>query len=307
VSSGGDDVKDSPTEQRNPRSIGIDEKTTEEVLKVISYEDQLVPTAVAGEIPRIAEAVEAIISAIRGGGRILFAGAGTSGRLGVIEAAEMPPTFGVPPDVFQAVIAGGPEALFRSMEGVEDDEEAGVRVLDERRFGRGDILVALSSSGSTPFVIGALRRAKERGAITVAVTCNPISPAGELAEIAITPEVGAEVVTGSTRMKAGTAQKLVLNMLTTTAMIRLGRVYDGYMIGVQPTSRKLRGRARQIVAAITGVGSEEAEEALERANGDVSVAILLSKTNATPEEARRTLHQAGGSLRRALEALRWAR
>ena len=300
-------MKDSPTEQRNPRSMGIDEKTAEEVLRIISYEDQLVPTAVASEIPRIAEAVEAIVSAIRGGGRVLFAGAGTSGRLGVIEATEMPPTFGVPPDVFQAVIAGGPDALFQSMKGAEDDEEAGVRALDERRFGRSDILVALSSSGSTPFVIGALRRAKERGAITVAVTCNPMSPAGELAEIAITPEVGAEVVAGSTRMKAGTAQKLVLNMLTTTAMIRLGRVYDGYMIGVQPTSRKLKSRAKQIVAAITGVGSEEAEEALERAEDNVSVAILLLKTNATPEEARHTLHQAGGYLRQALEAMRWVR
>jgi len=300
-------VEDSPTEKRNPMSIGIDEKDTEEVLRIISHEDQLVPAAVAREIPSIAEAVKAIASTIRDGGHVLFIGAGTSGRLGVVEAAEMPPTFGVPPDAFQAVIAGGPEALFRSVEGAEDDDAAGGRVLDERCLGRGDILVALSSSGSTPFVLGALRRAKERGTMTVAVICNPVSPMAELADIAITPEVGAEVVAGSTRMKAGTAQKLVLNMLTTTVMIRLGKVHDGYMIGVKPTNRKLRNRARRIVAAIAGLGAGEAEEALERAEGDVRIAILMTKTGATQEEARSTLHRAGGSLRRALESSRCPR
>jgi len=297
-------VKGSPTELRNPRAVGIDEKSTEEVLRIISSEDRLVPIAVAAEIPRIAEAAEAVAAVLRGGGRVFFAGAGTSGRLGVMEAAEMAPTFGVPPDTFQAVIAGGPEAVFRSVEEAEDDEAAGGRALDQRGLGRGDILVALSASGRTPFVIGALRRARERGARTVAVTCNPGSPAAELADISIAPEVGAEVVAGSTRMKAGTAQKLVLNMLTTAAMIRLGKVHDGYMVGVQPSNRKLRERARRIVEALAGVGPEEAAEALEHAGGDVRVAVLLAETGAAPAEARRALDRAGGSLRRALEALR---
>ncbi len=297
----------SPTEDRNPRSIGIDEKTVEEILKIINSEDELVPAAVAREIPRITEAAEAVASVIDGDGRVFFAGTGTSGRLGVIEAAEMPPTFGVSTERFQAVIAGGPQAVFQSMEGAEDDENAGGKALDERGFGSGDLLVALSASGSTPFVIGALRRAREKGSRTVAVTCNPNSPAANLADVVITPEVGAEVVAGSTRMKAGTAQKLVLNMLTTAAMIKLGKVYDGYMIDVQPRSRKLRVRARRIVSAIAEVSAEEAEEALDRADGDVKVAVLLAKTCATPEGARRVLYEAGGSLRRALNALRWMR
>lgn len=300
-------MRDLPTEDRNPRSIGIDQKPTEEVLEIINSEDQLIPDAVAREIPRITEAVEAIAAVLRGGGRVLFAGAGTSGRLGVIEAAEIPPTFGMPPEAFQAVIAGGPEAVFRSIEEAEDDDAAGGGMLDELGLSRRDILVALSAAGNTPFVIGALKKAREKGAKTVAVTCNPGSPAAELAEIAIAPEVGAEVVAGSTRMKAGTAQKLVLNMLTTAAMIRLGKVHNGYMVAVKPTSRKLEERARRIVAAVAGVGPEEADEALERAGGDVRAAVLLAETNITPEEAKRILDRAGGSLRRALEALRRSR
>ncbi len=294
----------SPTEQRNPRSIGIDKKAIEEILRIISDEDQQVPTAVTKEIPRIAEAVEVITSAIRKGGRVFFVGAGTSGRLGVLEAAELPPTFGVQHDMFQAVIAGGPEALFRSKEGAEDDEAGGAEMMGEHGIGGADVLVALSSSGSTPFVMGALRKAKNIGATTVAVTCNPVSSVSILADIPITPEVGAEVVAGSTRMKAGTAQKLVLNMLTTTAMIKLGKVYNGYMIGVQPTSQKLLSRAKRIVSVIAGVELEEAEKALERADGEVRIAILLAKSNATAEEARLALDRADGSIRQALEKLR---
>ena len=293
-----------PADHRNPRSIGIDEKLIEDVLRIINSEDQLVPAAVAREIPRIADAADALAAVLRGGGRVLLAGAGTSGRLGVIEAAEMPPTFGVSPDAFQAIIAGGPEAVFHSVEEAEDDDAAGGRALDERRIGRGDILVALSASGSTPFVIGALKRAVEKGAKTILITCSPGSPAAELAEIAIAPEVGAEVVAGSSRMKAGTAQKLVLNMLTTTAMIRLGRVYEGYMVGVQPTSRKLRERACRIISAITSTEPDEAADALERAGGDVRVAIIMAGTGASPEDARRILDRARGSLRRALEGPR---
>ncbi|MFQ6053281.1 MAG: N-acetylmuramic acid 6-phosphate etherase [Candidatus Bathyarchaeia archaeon] len=297
-------MEGSSTEGRNPRSIGIDERPVEEVLRIINSEDHRVPAAVAREIPRITEAAEAISAAIRGGGRVLFAGAGTSGRLAVMEAAEMPPTFGVPPDTFQAVIVGGPEAVFCSVEEAEDDEDAGRRALEERGVGRSDVLVALSASGTTSFTLGALRKAEEKGARTVAVTCNPGSILAKSAEIAITPDVGAEVVAGSTRMKAGTAQKLVLNMLTTAAMIRLGKVYDGYMIGVRPVSRKLRARARRIVAAVAGLKVEEAEEALERADCDVEVAILMARTGAPSEEAKRALHQSDGSLRKALKMLR---
>ena len=197
--------------------------------------------------------------------------------------------------------------MFRSMEGAEDDEAGGAIALGDGGLGRDDVLVALSSSGGTPFVIGALRKAKKIGATTVAVTCNPLSPAAELADVVIAPVVGAEIVAGSTRLKAGTAQKLVLNMLTTAAMIKLGKVHDGYMIGVQPTSQKLRSRAKRIVAAIAGVKPEEAEEALERADGEVSIAILMAKSNATVEEARRALDRSGGYLRRALETLRCSR
>jgi len=300
-------VEESPTEERNPRSIGIDEETVEEILRIISHEDQKVPEAVARETPRIAEAVEAITSAIRRGGHVFFVGAGTSGRLGVLEAAEVPPTFGVQHEMFRAVIAGGTQAVFRSMEGAEDDEVRGANALGDGGLGRDDVLVALSSSGSTPFVIGALRKAKKIGVTTVAVTCNPVSLAAELADVVIAPEVGAEVVAGSTRLKAGTAQKLVLNMLTTAAMIKLGKVHDGYMIGVQPKSQKLRSRAKRIVAAIAGVRPEEAEEALERADGEVRIAILLANSNATVEEARRALERSGGYLRRALETLRCSR
>ena len=240
---------------------------------------------------------------LSGGGRVFFVGAGTSGRLGVIEAAEMPPTFGVPPGSFQAIMAGGQDAVFRSVEEVEDNESAAERVLKQKGFSEEDILVALSASGETPFAISTLRTARELGAKTVAVTCNPESSVNRLARFPIVIDVGPEVVAGSTRMKAGTAQKLVLNMLTTAAMIRLGRVYDGYMVGVCPTSMKLRERAARIVGSIAGLEPERAAEALDRAQGDVRVAILTAKTGTTPEESRRVLDQAGGSLRRALDMM----
>ena len=295
------------TEERNPNSIRIDEKTVEEVLRIINIEDQRVPAAIAGQLSSIADAVEALAAALSGGGRVFFVGAGTSGRLGVIEAAEMPPTFGVLPGSFQAIMAGGQEAVFGSIEEAEDDESAAERTLRQKMFSEGDILVALSASGGTPFAISALRTARELGAKTVAITCNPESPANRLAEFPIVIDVGPEVVAGSTRMKAGTAQKLVLNMLTTAAMIRLGRVYDGYMVGVCPMSIKLRERAARIVGSVAGLEPERAAEALDRAQGDVRVAILTVKTGATPEESRRVLDQAGGSLRRALDMMEGVR
>jgi len=292
------------TEERNPRSVGMDEKSTEEVLRIINVEDQAVSLAVAKEIPSIAKATEAIISAINDGGHVFFIGAGTSGRLGVIEAAEIPSTFGVRQEIFQAIIAGGTDAMFTSVEGAEDDEVAGMRAVDDVNLARGDVLVVLTASGMTPFVLGALKKAHEKGCRTVAVTCNPDSSVLRLVEIAVVPEVGAEIVAGSTRLKAGTSQKLVLNMLTTAAMIGLGRVYDGYMVGVQPINRKLVDRAKRIIMALTGVELEKAESLLSSAEGDVRVAIILAKTGLSLEEARHLLDEARGSLRQALKAAR---
>lgn len=296
------DVKGS-TEDRNPLSVGIDGKPVEEVLRIINREDQRVPGVVAIQIPAIARAVEAVAEAIRGGGRVFFVGAGTSGRLGVIEAAELPPTFGVSPDLFRAIIAGGPEAVFGSVEAAEDDEAAGAEALRSSGFSGGDVLVALSASGRTPFTVGALREARRRGARTVSVTSSQGAPINELADVPIVVETGPEIVAGSTRMKAGTAQKLVLNMLTTAAMIRLGMVHDGYMIGVQPTSRKLRRRAVGIVGGVADVSPEEAEEALDGAGGDLKAAVLMAKTGVNLEEAKRVLGEAGGILRLALEKM----
>jgi len=289
------------TEERNPNSLGIDEKPVEEILRIINAEDQKVPKAIATEIPVIADAVEAITTTISKGGRVFFAGAGSSGRIGEAEAAEIPPTFGLPPEAVQGVMAGGHDAVIGSFEVSEDDEPAGARMLEESGFEEDDLLVALSASGRTPYALGALRKAGEVGAMTVSLTCNPEAPMNRLADIPIVVNVGPEVVAGSTRMKAGTAQKLVLNMLTTAAMIRLGRVYDGLMIGVRPTNEKLMERATRIVETIAEVNAEAAARALDEAKGNVRVAIVIAKTGESPEESKRILEQAGGSLRQALK------
>ena len=289
------------TEDRNPASIGIDAKPVEEILRIINEEDGKVAEAIAGRLHEIAAAVDALAGTIRKGGRVFFVGAGTSGRLGVIEAAELPPTFGVTPEGFQAIIAGGPEAVFRSVEAAEDDEMMGRKALEEHGFSGSDALVALSASGRTPFVLGALRKAGEVSARTISIVCNRGTPVEGLSEIPVVVETGPEVVAGSTRMRAGTAQKLVLNMLTTAAMIRLGWVHDGYMVGVQPTSRKLKDRAVRMVGEMTGVDPEAAEESLDGAGWDPRVAIMTMKTGLSPMEARQALDESGGSLRLALK------
>ena len=289
------------TEERNPRSAGIDEKSPEEILRIINAEDRTVPEAVAEAIPEIAEGVEAIAETVRAGGRVFFLGAGTSGRLGVLEAAEIPPTFGVSPDLFRALVSGGPGGVFGAIEASEDDEASGGSVLVDHDFGGKDLLVAISASGGTPFALGAMRRAVSLGARTVAVTNNGGSLMGGFADVSIVVDTGPEVVSGSTRMKAGTAQKMVLNMLTTAAMTRLGRVHDGYMIGVQASNAKLRGRAAMIVGEIAGVGPEEAMEALEEANWGLKVAVVMIKHGIGRKEAEKALVDAGGILRRALE------
>ena len=289
------------TEERNPRSVGMDEKSPEEILRIINAEDRTIPEAVAEAIPEIAEGVEAISETVRAGGRVLFLGAGTSGRLGVLEAAEIPPTFGVSPDLFRALVSGGPGGVFGSIEASEDDEASGGNVLVDHDFGGKDLLVAISASGGTPFALGAMRKARSLGARIVAITNNRGSEMGGLADVSIVVDTGPEVVSGSTRMKAGTAQKMVLNMLTTAAMTRLGRVHDGYMIGVQASNVKLRGRAARIVGEIAGVGPEEAMEALEEANGDLKVAVVMIRFGVKRKEAEKVLEDAGGILRRALE------
>jgi len=289
------------TEERNPRSVGMDEKSPEEILRIINAEDRTVPEAVAEAIPEIAEGVEAIAETVRAGGRVFFLGAGTSGRLGVLEASVIPPTFGVSPDLFRALVSGGPGGVFGSVEALEDDEASGGSVLVKHDFGGKDLLVAISASGGTPFALGAMRKARSLGARLVAITNNRGSAMGGLADVSIVVDTGPEVVSGSTRMKAGTAQKMVLNMLTTAAMTMLGRVYDGYMIGVQASNVKLRERAARIVSEIAGVGPEEAMEALEEAKWDLKVAVVMIKSGIERKEAEKTLADAGGILRRALE------
>lgn len=304
-------MKPSATEQRNPRSRGLDRKSTLEILRALNREDARVALAVRRELPRIARAVDAIAKAFRGGGRLFYVGAGTSGRLAVLDAAECPPTFGTPPRLVQAIIAGGSRALRRASEGAEDSAAGGARDLRRAGVGRRDVVVGLSASGTTPYVLGALDLARRRGAVTVGVTSNPRSPLALRAAIAIAPDTGPEAIAGSTRLKAGTAQKLVLNMLSTAAMVRFGRVYENWMVCVALTNRKLQRRGARILEEAAGVSPSAAEHALRRAGHDLPAALVMLKTGATARDARRRLAETGGNVRQALEAGKkrqtWAR
>jgi N-acetylmuramic acid 6-phosphate etherase len=288
------------TEQRNPASAEIDTLPTEEVLRIVNAEDHQVADAVEREIPAIARAVDAIVEAFQRGGRLFYIGAGTSGRLGVLDASECPPTFSVPPEMVQGIIAGGPAALSRATEATEDDPAMGARDLMDRGFTARDVLVGIAASGRTPYVLGAIAEARRVGAVTVGIGCTPDSELARAATVAITPLVGPEVIAGSTRMKAGTAQKLVLNMLTTGAFIRMGYVYGNLMVNVQPKNAKLADRARRIVAQAAGVTCERAGELLEAAGNSVRVAIVMGTTGAARVEAERRLAAAGGDISRAL-------
>ena len=288
------------TEQQNPASAAIDALSTEEMLRVINAEDRKVAEAVEREIPAIARAVDAIAAALQSGGRLFYIGAGTSGRLGVLDASECPPTFGAAPETVQGIIAGGEPALSRATETTEDDPAIGVRDLLARGFTAGDVLVGMAASGRTPYVLGAVAEGTRMGAVTVGISCTPDSELSRAAQIAITPLPGPEVVAGSTRMKAGTAQKLVLNMLSTGAFIRLGYVYGNLMVNVQPKNVKLADRARRIVAQAAGVGQERAGELLAEAGGSVRVAILMGKAGIGREEAERRLAEASGRISKAL-------
>ncbi|TRO54714.1 N-acetylmuramic acid 6-phosphate etherase [Candidatus Bathyarchaeota archaeon] len=273
------------TERRNPASRGIDEKSIHEILEVINAEDAKIAEAIHQQLPGIEKAVERIVSTIKSGGCVYLAGAGSSGRLCVLEAAEIPPTYGLSPDRIKALIAGGVPAIVGSVEAAEDDRVNGGMDIAGLDVGDSDLVIGVAASGSTPYVLGVMEKARELGAFTVGFSCNKDTPLCRLAEIAIEVVVGPEVVSGSTRMKAGSTQKMVLNMMTTTAMIRLGLVYDGWMVGLQATNSKLKERSKRIVAEITGAGDADAGEALRAAGWDVRVAIVLLLTDLSPDEA----------------------
>jgi N-acetylmuramic acid 6-phosphate etherase len=288
------------TEQPNPESQHIDTLSAAGMLAVLNAADAEVPGAVAREIPRIARAVDAIVTALEQGGHLVYIGAGTSGRLGVLDASECPPTFNVPPELVRGIIAGGEQALQRSTEASEDDPEAGARDLVASGFASGDVLVGISASGRTPYVLGAIAKARAMGAVTCGISCTPDSELSRAVDYPIEPKPGPEVLAGSTRLRAGTATKLVLNMISTAAMIRLGHVYGNLMVNVQPGNEKLSARARRIIEQATGISRERAAELLEAAGRDVRTAIVMEKRQIARAEAERLLSQSGGRIREAL-------
>jgi N-acetylmuramic acid 6-phosphate etherase len=299
-----EEISSLSTEQRNPKSMDIDVKSTAEILQIINDEDKLVPIAVEKELPFIEKAVEIIVSALKQGGRLIYFGAGTSGRLGVIDAAECPPTFGTPDDLITGFIAGGKAAMFKSQEGAEDSEENGAKDVLSANITNKDIVCGIAASRRTPYVTGAIKKAKEIGAKTLFVTCNPRDEFNiKEADIAICPYVGPEVIMGSTRMKSGTAEKLVLNMLTTASMIRLGKVYENMMIDLQMTNKKLIERAKKIIMTITGISYDAASEFLEKADGHVKTALVMIKANIDAVEAKQRLIKSDGFVRKAIEGI----
>lgn len=288
------------SEERNPNTMEIDLLPTAELLRAINREDRSVPDAVGKVIAEITRAVDRIVDALGKGGRLIYMGAGTSGRLGVLDAAECPPTFSVPSDMVIGLIAGGADALARATEGAEDEAEEGVAALKGIGLTQKDVVVGIAVSGRTPYVVGGLTYAKALGATTVALSCNQDSAIAHIADIAILPVVGPEVLAGSTRLKSGTAQKLVLNMLTTASMIRLGKCYQNLMVDLNPTNMKLIARAVRIVMLATGCAAEQAQEALKRTDNEVKLAILMTVTGMPIEEAKLALRSAGGFLRKAI-------
>lgn len=290
------------TEQRNQASERLDEMSVEEILYLMNQEDRRVTEAVAQALPQIAEAVGLMVGAWRSGGRWIYVGAGTSGRIAALDAAECQPTFGVPPDRVVALIAGGEAALTRSVEGAEDDLSAAVKDLEDSGLDPGDIVVGLAASGRTPYVVAAVRHASELGCATVGISNNSGSELGAAADVCIELITGAEVLTGSTRLKAGTSEKLVLNMLSTAAFIRLDKVYENFMVDLQAGNEKLRDRSRRIVREAAGVTEDEAGELLRLSDGSVKVAVVMGKARVQADAARELLTAAGGNVRRALDA-----
>lgn len=289
------------TEQRNPNSAHIDTVSTEEMVRIINEEDKKVAAAITAITPQIAQAIEVITERLRQGGRLFYVGSGTSGRLGILDASECPPTYGTAPALVQGIIAGGYNAVFQSKEGAEDSEDDGHADLARHFITPQDVVVGLSASGRTPYVAGALHYAQNRGAATIAIDCSPSSRIGAIADIDLCAVVGPEVITGSTRMKAGTAQKMILNMLSTGAMIKLGKVYSNLMVDVKSSNHKLAERARRIVMTTTGCTERQADAALTACNGSAKLAIVMTLRQCTIEEARQVLDQAQGYVSKALQ------
>jgi N-acetylmuramic acid 6-phosphate etherase len=291
------------TEQENPNTAKLSSLPLPEILRLMNHEDAQVASAVRLVLPEIAQAVEGIVGRLNSDGRLFYIGTGTSGRLGVLDAAECPPTFGVSPDLVQAIIAGGYQACYRAVEASEDDAEAGASDLLSRGFTKGDALVGIAASGSTPYTVGAVMQARAMGAFTVALTCAPGSPITKAAQVSIVPVVGPEVIAGSTRLKAGTAQKMVLNMLSTATMVRLGYVTGNRMTNVLPRNTKLRLRAIRIIMAETGLDEEKSHTALEKAGGDPRAALVMIKTGSSLEDAKAALEASGGVIEPAARSL----
>ena len=291
------------TESRNQNTLNIDKVSTLEMVKIINNEDKKVAIAVENELPQIAEAIDGIVERINRGGRLIYIGAGTSGRLGILDASECPPTYGVSEELVQGIIAGGTEAIFRAKEGAEDSKELAIEDLKVKNLTENDTVVGLAASGRTPYVIGGLEYANKIGALTVSVTCNGDSEVSKVAKISIAPVVGAEVVTGSTRLKSGTAQKLVLNMLSTGTMIKLGKVYGNLMVDVRATNEKLVERAKRIVCEATGVEKSQAEEILSETNFDVKLAIFMILSGLNITEAKEKLSASKGYIAKAMEII----
>jgi N-acetylmuramic acid 6-phosphate etherase len=289
-----------PTEAINPATLGIDKLPSAEIVELMLAEDRKMIAAVQRERERIALGAEIIAEGLRQGGRIIFVGAGTSGRLGVLESAEMPPTFGTDPALVQAVIAGGRGATFRAKEGVEDNYEEGARAVTRLRPGRKDVVVGVSASGMTPFVRGALTRARKAGSKVLFVTCDPKTELQTFVDLTIALAVGPEVIAGSTRLKAGTATKMALNMLTTTAMIRIGKTYGNLMVDVRTGSEKLKDRARRIVIMVTGLEYDDADKLLAKARWNVKAAVVMQKTGLSYLKAMSRLRKANGLMREAI-------
>jgi N-acetylmuramic acid 6-phosphate etherase len=291
------------TEQENPRTTNLSSLPIADIVRLINEEDSLVAGAVKEVLPTIAKAVEAIVKRLKKGGRLLYLGTGTSGRLGVLDASECPPTFGVSPDLVQAIIAGGYDACYRAVEASEDDEKAGTSDLEARGLGPNDVLVGIAASGRTPYTVGAVSYARSLGTLTIALTCVPGSAITKAAELSIVPVVGPEVIAGSTRMKAGTAQKMVLNILSTATMVGLGYVTGNRMTSVQTRNAKLRSRAIRILMAEAQLTQNDAAAALEGAQGDIRLALVMARTGCAREAAKEALELSKGVVMQAIETL----
>lgn len=291
------------TERRNPRSVDIDLFPTERILKIINAEDALVANAVAAAIPQITKVVDTATDSIRAGGRVIYVGTGTSGRLAVVDAAECPPTFSIPPEWIQAVMAGGSKALIQAAESAEDDREKAAADLRARKLTKDDLVIGIAASGNTPYTIAALAFAKSKGAKTAAIVCVENSLMSKTADLTVYTAVGPEVISGSTRMKAGTAQKLVLNMISTAVMIKLGMTYSNWMINVSMTNEKLRERGQHIIQEILGVKPQDAAELVEASGSNLKVAVIMGATGCSREDAEKRLAQANGNLRAVISHL----